>query len=241
MARIDDFTEDELREIVANSSTNKEILLKLGYTASGASGKTLHDRCKKYNILLPSQNGQTRAGKTITLESLAEGSYRTTTVIKRFILRKNLIPYQCSECGQQNSWNNKELVLHLDHINGIGNDHRLENLRFLCPNCHSQTNTYSTNSRTKSEISTLNYCSECKKPISKGGNMCVSCASIARQIVQRPEREAFKKMIRVETFVSIGKRYGLSDNAIRKWCVGYNLPSLKRDIAKISDEEWEKL
>ena len=49
----------------------------------------------------------------------------------------------CASCGVGNVWNGLSLVLHLDHINGDSNDHRLENLRFLCPNCHSQTPTYS--------------------------------------------------------------------------------------------------
>ena len=49
--------------------------------------------------------------------------------------------YQCQECSLS-SWRERPLSLHLDHINGINNDNRLENLRFLCPNCHSQTATY---------------------------------------------------------------------------------------------------
>ena len=49
--------------------------------------------------------------------------------------------YRCTWCGIAD-WRGKSLVLHLDHVNGISNDHRLGNLRFLCPNCHSQTETY---------------------------------------------------------------------------------------------------
>ena len=66
----------------------------------------------------------------------------THNVSLKRIIDDNLIEYKCQECGLKDSWNNKMLVLHLDHINGISNDHRLENLRFLCPNCHSQTDTY---------------------------------------------------------------------------------------------------
>ncbi len=50
-------------------------------------------------------------------------------------------PYRCEACGLT-EWCGKALTLHLDHINGINNDHRLENLRFLCPNCHQQTQTW---------------------------------------------------------------------------------------------------
>lgn len=62
--------------------------------------------------------------------------------IKRRIIYDNLINYICNECGQEPLWKNKKLTLVLDHINGIPNDHRLENLQFLCPNCNSQTLTF---------------------------------------------------------------------------------------------------
>lgn len=63
-------------------------------------------------------------------------------VAKRRVIRKNLIPYICAGCGNTGKWNNKPLSLHLEHKNGDPNDHRLENLEFDCPNCHSQTETY---------------------------------------------------------------------------------------------------
>ena len=63
-------------------------------------------------------------------------------IIKLTIIRDNLIPYKCAHCNISDSWNNKPITLQLDHINGINNDNRLENLRFLCPNCHSQTETF---------------------------------------------------------------------------------------------------
>jgi 5-methylcytosine-specific restriction endonuclease McrA len=57
-------------------------------------------------------------------------------------VKENRLEYKCANCGIK-EWNNLPLSLQLDHINGVNNDHRLENLRFLCPNCHSQTDTYS--------------------------------------------------------------------------------------------------
>jgi Zn finger protein HypA/HybF involved in hydrogenase expression len=67
--------------------------------------------------------------------------------LKQRILNDNLIKYECVECGLNNEWNNKKIVLQLDHINGVNDDHRLENLRFLCPNCHSQQDTYAAKNR----------------------------------------------------------------------------------------------
>ena len=66
---------------------------------------------------------------------------KTRSGIRRRIIEENLLPYKCNECGIS-EWNGKKLSLHLDHINGSGWDHKISNLRLLCPNCHSQTTTY---------------------------------------------------------------------------------------------------
>lgn len=75
-------------------------------------------------------------------ELFCENSLGRRDYIKSLIIKNNLIEYKCGECGLKNEWNGKILNLQLDHINGIRNDNRLENLRFLCPNCHTQTETY---------------------------------------------------------------------------------------------------
>lgn len=67
---------------------------------------------------------------------------RNNAVVKRVLLDNDLLPYLCSLCGQTAEHNGFPLVLQLDHINGNFRDDRIENLRFLCPNCHSQTPTY---------------------------------------------------------------------------------------------------
>jgi hypothetical protein len=79
--------------------------------------------------------------KTMTKDLLVENSDAGSSCIKNRILKEKLIHYSCKECGLID-WLGKPIVLHLDHINGNNRDHRIENLRFLCPNCHSNTDTY---------------------------------------------------------------------------------------------------
>lgn len=146
LPKIDTFTPEQLAEIVQKSTNQKEALRALGYTGAGASYKLLKDRCQKYNISMKhfAQDYHSKA-TTITEEDLCKNSTRATTNIKSFILRNNLIPYKCAFCGNKGEWQGKELILQLDHIDGDNTNHSKENLRFLCPNCHTQTKTWGRN------------------------------------------------------------------------------------------------
>ena len=68
-----------------------------------------------------------------------------------------------------------------------------------------------------------------------------ACSSKSQQRVERPSREELKLMIRTTPFLQLSKKYGVSDNAIRKWCDRYNLPRKVSDIKKLTDEEWNKV
>lgn len=88
----------------------------------------------------------------------------------------------------------------------------------------------------------LYYCKGCGTIISASAEQyCPTCAGIARRIVERPNREKLKKLIRNTPFTQIGTMYTVTDNAIRKWCRTEGLPSRKQDINSYSDEEWEIL
>lgn len=86
-----------------------------------------------------------------------------------------------------------------------------------------------------------NFCKKCGVPINNQSTYCSKCSSIKRRICERPNREELKEMIRIKSFLQIGKDFGVSDNAIRKWCKSYNLPFRVRDIKNLSNEEWEKI
>ena len=85
------------------------------------------------------------------------------------------------------------------------------------------------------------YCKNCGKEITNGAKYCKECAVLVSQIVERPSRKILKNEIRNSSFVSLGKKYGVTDNAVRKWCAIYNLPKTKKAINSYSDEDWEKI
>lgn len=85
-------------------------------------------------------------------------------------------------------------------------------------------------------------CCDCGKQISRGATRCYSCENTRRASEKKaglPTREELKGLTRTTTFTAIGALYGVSDNAVRKWCDKYGLPRKVKDIKSYSDEEWE--
>lgn len=85
------------------------------------------------------------------------------------------------------------------------------------------------------------YCIDCGKEIGRDALRCISCANKAQQTCERPSRQVLKDMIRTMPFEAIGREYGVSGNAIKKWCIQNNLPSKKSDIKQFSDEKWAQI
>lgn len=85
------------------------------------------------------------------------------------------------------------------------------------------------------------YCPDCGKEIIRTSKRCKACKDLRQQKVERPTREDLKSLIREKSFVQIGKDYGVTDNAIRKWCKKYNLPSKRAIIKTYTDEEWSEI
>lgn len=141
-------SDEQFVELLKKSSTISEVLFKLGYTTKGNSWgysqikRRMTDLNLDYSIFKgKSYLANKKPDKISEQDILRENCKHQRTVLRRYIIKNNLIPYKCAICGCT-EWQGKTLSLEIDHINGINNDNRLENLRFLCPNCHSQTSTY---------------------------------------------------------------------------------------------------
>jgi len=64
---------------------------------------------------------------------------KSRSTVRKYAIKYNVLPYECNCCGNKGNWHGLPMTLELHHINGKNNDNRIENLTFLCPNCHSQT------------------------------------------------------------------------------------------------------
>lgn len=96
----------------------------------------------EHNIPVINQQSKENRAYSDFSNVFVENGMHGNSVINRIIKNYDIIPYdKCWLCGLS-EWINGKLILEIDHINGISNDHRIENLRFLCPNCHSQTETF---------------------------------------------------------------------------------------------------
>ena len=86
-------------------------------------------------------------------------------------------------------------------------------------------------------------CVDCGKDISYGAVRCINCENKHRVSKNKipVSREELKNLIRTMPFTTIGNKFGVSDNAIRKWCDKYNLPRKAREIKIYTDEEWDSI
>ena len=138
---ISDITKEQL-EMYANESKNwKELMTKCGYTNYGCR-YYLKKKLDKYNISI-SHFIRNKAPHSYKDEEIfrENSDYCTMKTIKNKLINTYGFKYECFICKISN-WCGKPLSIELDHINGNHSDNRIENLRFLCPNCHSQTDTY---------------------------------------------------------------------------------------------------
>ena len=147
------YTKEWLEELCKNSYSYAEVLKKAGRKPGGGSQATLVKKIKEFEIDTSHFTGQLwNKGKTkeednrifgkLNEEIFVENSVAYRQTIRKRIITQHLIPYECAFCGNKGEWLGKPLTLELDHINGCPNDHRIENLRFLCPNCHALTPTW---------------------------------------------------------------------------------------------------
>lgn len=205
----------------------------------------------------------------------------STEILKKYIIYYELKEYKCEKCECSGEWLGEEIILELDHIDGDRSNNELENLRFLCPNCHSQTSTFRgrningvkkvTDEEIKIAITSsknirqtlikvglapkgANYKrvnkiiehsdvnfnkkykkeKQCENPNCDNVHInerycCKECyhehginqPRISQRKVERPPYEQLVKEIEETNYSAVGRKYGVSDNAIRKWVKFY--------------------
>lgn len=224
---------EKLEQLVKECNSFREILEKQGKAVSGDSVKLLKSKLDLYKISYLFIKEKEIKKQVPLQEILVENSNYKSSDLKKRLIKEGLKEDVCEICGCTNIWNNNPLTLQLDHINGNHHDNRIENLRIICPNCHSQTETFG-NKRGKKH----NYCIDCGCEISLKSIRCNSCSAKHRNTFKvspenRPSKEELLKLILSKSFTEIGKMFGVVDNTIRKWCKSYELPYTKKELKRL--------
>jgi len=143
------WTDLDLINAVKNSISIREVILKLKLIPAGGTFNNIKRSILEAKLDMSHflGKGHRKGSMKYSNAELVEEAFTIKSkcrraTLKLMILQLKLLDYECSECGQGTEWLDKPLTLVLDHINGVPNDHRLENLRLLCPNCDSQQPTF---------------------------------------------------------------------------------------------------
>ena len=241
MAIVDNYSKEEFEKIAKESKTIPDFLKNLGYKSDSTKTRdVLMRKVNEYNLDISHLKQRPESIKRSEENIFIENSTASQHTLRNWYKKGNYTPYICSICGQEPLWQGKELTLILDHINGSNHDDRLENLRWVCPNCNQQLETTGFK-KMRTVEKEKNYCVDCGKEIAEGSIRCIPCAGKNKRVPLEEmvvTREELKNLIRTTSFTQIGNKFGVSDNAVRKWCDKYNLPRLAKEIKSYSDEDW---
>ena len=214
-------SDQEFVDLFNKSKSIREILDYFHLSFIGGNYLTVKNRCNQLNLDYSAKCRQgitTMKRKTtkFTLEEIFTSNSKVDRfTVKREILRHNLIPYICSSCGQEPFWQNKPLVLILDHINGVNNDHEIRNLRFVCPNCNIQLDTNSGKNSKIKYRSVEHNCSVCGKSVRFRSNMCRACCNVSQQKIDWPSSEILRNRVNQSSYAQVARELGVSSTSVR--------------------------
>ena len=244
-------SKEELEKIVANSLSIADICRSLKVVPIGGNYRTIKSKIKLWNLDISHFTGQAwnigekfkPFNKSIPLCDILikNSTYTSNGSLKKRLFKEGIKKDECENCNLS-MWFGKKLTIELHHNNGNNSDHRIENLRMLCPNCHSQTITFrghnhesSTNKNRKAKYA------QSKTKLNPIKSICLNCGELNKKNNRQfcstkcmfeyrlkeaniPSKEnLFVKIKELKSFVQVGKFYGKSDNTIRKWCNKYNI------------------
>lgn len=235
------FSEQELRTAVARSRSWAETLRNLNACPTGGNPRTVKKWAERWRIdaghfdpraaAIEGLRRHRHAAKPLE-DVLVEASTYSRNALKRRLYSTGLKHPVCEMCGQGEQWNGMTISMILDHTNGVRDDNRIANLRIVCPNCAAGLDTHC--GRRRKALETVRDCLRCGssfRPKYRDHRYCSracgqraprsSAPRPALRKVERPPLDQLLDEVKRFGFCAVGRKYGVSDNAIRKWIRAY--------------------
>jgi hypothetical protein len=232
------FTKTQARRAIAASKSWTESLRRLDYCPSGGNPATLKKYAKLWGISTEHFDPyagvmeKVRKPKRPLEEVLVKNSTYSRSNLKMRLYEEGLKEPRCEICGQGEIWRGKHMGMILDHINGVRNDNRLENLQIVCPNCAATLETHC--GRAKTSPPPLRNCHRCGTMFRAKHTRQRFCSrycgmrrvpgerrrGVPQPHARKAERPPYEKLleeIEATSYCAVGRKYGVSDNAVRKW------------------------
>lgn len=247
-------TKEEYENAVNNSYSITQVCRELGISPVGSNHKNVRKKLDEFEIDYSHFTGQAwntglnykPFNRKIPLSDILveNSSYSHTSQIRERLIKEGIKERKCEKC-KNTEWLGEPIKLELNHINGVNDDHRLDNLEILCPNCHSITPNFGSKNRISFRrkkqqeeydvhkndiplaIKTI-FCKNCNKEFESKSSVKFCSKGCYKEFrsksIPKLEEllEAFDKH---RYFVKVAEHFGVSDNAVRKWCVFYDLIS----------------
>lgn len=246
------YDETEARAAVKASRSYSEVLRRLGMRPAGGNHRLLR-KYVDHVWRIPTDHFDAGAASIRNLHKtpvpledvLIAGSTYSRHNLKQRLFDEGLKKRRCEQCGQDEHWRGRSMSLILDHINGVPDDNRLKNLQVVCPNCAATLDTHcGRKNRREPERRSCRHCGRRFTAKYRTHKYCSrACGTkwdrtILRgrpkpsgRKVERPPYEKLLEEIEATSYLAVGRKYGVSDNAVRKWIRWYER-QIEREAAE---------
>ena len=224
-------SKEDAIEIVKRCNSIADFCREVGWEPRGGNYKIFHKYQMEYGLDTSHFNqkhiNRLNGGKhdRKSAEEYSKGKYVRSSTLLRKLVEEGLKEWKC-ECCVNTEWLGDKIPLELHHEDGNHFNNSFENIKLLCPNCHAKTDNYRGKNAKKEK-----KCSICGRKISRWSRskICRKCSHDLQRKVEWPNKENLQTLLTEYNFSKVADMFGVTDNAVRKWCRHYGMSTKSND------------